>query len=319
MWETSGRLLKLLSLLQARRDWSGGALADRLDVSRRTVRRDVERLRALGYAVRSIRGPDGGYRLDAGKDLPPLLFDDEQALAVVVALQTVAGGVRGIEEAAVRALATVRQVMPARLRHRVDALDVTAVSTRSEGPQVDADALLTIGTACRSSELLRFDYRAGDGTESIRRTEPHRLLSWGRRWYLVAWDRDRDDWRTFRVDRMRPRTPIGPRFAPRPLPHDDIAQYLVESFGRMSWPCRARVVMHAPASWVSPWVRADQGVVEPRDDASCVLEAGSWSWGALAAWLGLFDVDFEVAGPPELSAALADVADRFRHAIDTPR
>jgi predicted DNA-binding transcriptional regulator YafY len=221
---TSGRLLRLLSLLQARRDWPGDVLAERLEVSPRTVRRDVDRLRELGYPVRAIKGPDGGYRLDAGTELPPLLFDDEQAVAVAVALQTASAGVSGIEEGALRALATVRQVMPARLRGRVDALRVTAVPADRERPKVDSEVLIAVGSAVRAFEVLRFDYERPNWTgedrpwEPPRRVEPHHLATWSGRWYLVAWDLDRDDWRTFRVDRMTPRTPTGPRFSPRELP-----------------------------------------------------------------------------------------------------
>jgi predicted DNA-binding transcriptional regulator YafY len=166
---TSGRLLRLLSLLQARRDWPGGVLAERLDVSPRTVRRDVDRLRDLGYPVRAIKGPDGGYRLDAGAELPPLLFDDEQAVAVAVALQTASAGVSGIEEGALRALATVRQVMPARLRGRVDALRVTTVPTDREQPKVDSEVLIAVGAAVRAREVLRFDY---SGRTGLRRAGP---------------------------------------------------------------------------------------------------------------------------------------------------
>ena len=213
---TSGRLLRLLSLLQARRDWPGDVLAERLEVSPRTVRRDVDRLRDLGYPVRAIKGPDGGYRLDAGAELPPLLFDDEQAVAVAVALQTASAGVSGIEEGALRALATVRQVMPARLRGRVDALRVTTVTTDRERPKVDSEVLIAVGGAVRAHEVLRFDYERPNRTgeerawEPPRKVEPRHLATWSGRWYLVAWDLDRSDWRTFRVDRMTPRTPTGP-------------------------------------------------------------------------------------------------------------
>src|SRR5664280_1054526 len=214
MSDTSARLLRLLSLLQARRDWPGDALAERLAVSARTVRRDVDRLRELGYPVRATKGPDGGYRLDAGADLPPLLFDDEQAVAVAVALQTATGSVVGIEEGALRALATVRQVMPARLRHRIDALQVTAVARDgADRPRVNTEHLISIGAAVRAHEVLRFDYETPNSTgaerawQPPRRAEPHHLVTWGSRWYLICWDLDRNDWRTFRVDRMTPKGP----------------------------------------------------------------------------------------------------------------
>src|SRR4051812_18191991 len=211
MPKTSARLLALLSLLQARRDWPGALLAERLEVSARTVRRDVDRLRELGYPIATTKGPDGGYRLDAGAELPPLLFDDDQAVAIAVALRTATGA--GLGEAAARALNTVRQVMPARLRHRVDALHVTAVDRA--GPQVDPQVLAALSAAVHAREVLRFGYASAGPP---RRAEPHHLVTWGGRWYLVAWDLDRGDWRTFRVDRISPRIPTGPRFVPRELP-----------------------------------------------------------------------------------------------------
>ncbi|WP_154792141.1 helix-turn-helix transcriptional regulator [Occultella kanbiaonis] len=311
MWETSGRLLKLLSLLQARRDWPGADLADRLDVSPRTVRRDVDRLRELGYPVQATKGPDGGYRLGAGTELPPLLLDDEQAVAVAVALQTASSGVAGIEEAALRALTTVRQVMPSRLRHRVDALQFTSVPTATEAPQVDAGLLLELGAVCRDHHVLRFDYVAKDGTPSLRRVEPHRLVSWGTRWYLVAWCLDREAWRTFRADRMTLRTPHGARFTPRELPEADLADYLRSQVrGAAQWPARGRVLLHAPATTVAPWIQR-QGTVIARDEESCWVEAGSWTYNALAAWFCMFDADFTVEGPDELRDAVAAMTARL--------
>ena len=313
MTTPSGRLLTLLSLLQARRDWPGESLANRLGVSRRTVRRDVDRLRELGYPVQTTKGPAGGYRLAPGSDLPPLLFDDEQAVAVAVALQTATLGVTGVQEAAVRALATIRQVMPSRLRHRVDALQVLAVPTSSPAATVDPEVLLQVGACCRDHQVLRFDYVNKEGAGSLRRVEPHRLVSRGGRWYAVAWDLDRAAWRTFRVDRMRPRTPVGPRFAPRELTDEMVAD-LVRPPGETTWPAQGRVVLHAPAGDVARWVRADQGTVTPRDETSCVLEIGSWSWPSLAAWLLLFEAEFEVLDPPELVAALQEIGGRVGRA-----
>jgi predicted DNA-binding transcriptional regulator YafY len=323
---TSGRLLTLLSLLQARRDWPGQALAERLEVSPRTVRRDVDRLRELGYPVRAIKGPDGGYRLDAGSQLPPLLFDEDQAVAVAVALQT-ATTVVGIEDAALRALATVRQVMPARLRQRVDALQVTTVERgdRSRRPRVNTEHLVAIGSAVHAREVLRFDYApvasAGRDADAQprppRRVEPHHVVTWGGRWYLVAWDLERGDWRTFRVDRMTPRTPTGPRFAPRELPAPDVATYISGTFKRPAWPCQGEVILHAAAADVAPWV-GEQGVVEELGADRCRLQVGSWSWSGLAAWVGLFGVDLEVVGPHELQAATEQLAHRYTRAAATP-
>jgi predicted DNA-binding transcriptional regulator YafY len=320
--QTSARLLALLSLLQARRDWPGGLLAERLRVSPRTVRRDVDRLRDLGYPVRATKGPDGGYRLDAGADLPPLLFDDEQAVAVAVALRT-ATNVTGIEEAALRALATVRQVMPARLRHRVDALQVTAVPRplRSDEATVDVELLTAVGAAVRAREVLRFDYAAPrrDATAAAppRRAEPHHLVTWNGRWYLVAWDLDRGDWRTFRVDRMTPRTTTGPRFAPRELPAPDVATYIAEAFGSPTWPCRGEALLDLSAEQATPWV-GHHGLVEALGPDRCRVVAGSWSWTGLAAWFGLFGVDLEIVGPPELRRAAAELGDRYARASGQP-
>jgi len=314
---TSARLLRLLSLLQARRDWPGEALAERLEVSPRTVRRDVDRLRDLGYPVRATKGPEGGYRLDAGTDLPPLLFDDEQAVAVAVALQTATTSVAGIEEGALRALATVRQVMPARLRQRVDALRVTAVRKDGvERPLVDTEDLISVGSAVRAHEVLRFDYAAPNWTgeqrpwQPPRRVEPHHLVTWGGRWYLISFDRDRTDWRTFRVDRMTPRTPTGPRFSPRELPGGDVASYIDAAFRGGEWPCRGEFVLHAPAAEIAAWVRR-QAVVEQLGPDRCRVLAGSWSWDRLAGWVGMFDVDLEIVGPAELKQAATRLAERY--------
>ncbi len=203
MSETSSRLLELLSLLQARRDWPGAELAERLEVSGRTIRRDVERLRDLGYPVESLSGPAGGYRLRAGTAMPPLLLDEDEAIAIAVGLRTAArASVTGIEETSIRALVKLEQVLPAHLRRRVSALGSATIAPPVTGPTVDPQHLTVIAAACRDSECLRFAYRSRDGTETRREVEPHSLVNLGRRWYLVAWDRRREDWRTFRVDRL---------------------------------------------------------------------------------------------------------------------
>ncbi|PGH44946.1 transcriptional regulator [Micromonospora sp. WMMA1996] len=323
---TSARLLALLSLLQARRDWPGGVLADRLGVSTRTVRRDVDRLRELGYPIGSAKGPDGGYRLGAGSALPPLLFDDEQAVALTVALQTAATTVTGIEEAAARALTTVRQVMPPRLRHRVDALRVVAVERTGAAakPRVEPGLLMTLSAAVHAREVLRFDYRSAAAEPADdpppRRVQPHHLVTWSGRWYLVAWDLDRDDWRTFRVDRISPRTPTGPRFTPRELPGGDVAAFVAGRFrgatGTGDWPCRGEVILDLPAKVVSAWTR--DGLVEELGPDRCRLVLGGWSWPGLAALFGRYDADIEVVGPPELRDAFAHLARRYRAAADGP-
>lgn len=311
---TSERLLALLSLLQARRDWPGQILAERLDVSPRTVRRDVDRLRELGYPIAAMKGPDGGYRLDAGADLPPLLFDDEQAVALAIALQLATVSGAGVSEAAARALATVRQVMPSRLRHRIDAVEVTAMRP-SGAAEADPAVLAALSDAVRAREVLRFDYSAAP-----RRAEPHQVLSRHGRWYLLAWDLDKNDWRTYRADRMQLRTPNGPRFTPRPIPGGDAAAFVAGLFKGSrtgdAWPCTGTVVIHAPASQIAPYI--GDGLLESLDPQRCRLTAGSWSWTGLAASIARFDADFEVEGPEELRTAVSRLSDRLDRAAGSP-
>lgn len=319
MWETSARLLKLLSLLQARRDWSGADLATRLEVSERTVRRDVDRLRDLGYPVHATRGTDGGYRLGAGAAMPPLLLDDDEAVAVAVGLRTAARSpVSGIEETSVRALAKLEQVLPPRLRHRVGAVaDYTvAVPPDSPAPSIDPAVLTALATACRDHERLRFDYVSHDGAATVRSVEPHRLVAWGRKWFLVAWDVERDDWRTFRVDRLTPRVPTGPRFTPRELPEGgDVAAYVARGVSSAAVRFAVRVVVRAPASVVTDRISPAVGVVEAIDEHSCVLATGADTVETVAVYLGLLDVDFEVTEPPELVDRLRVLAARYLRAV----
>ncbi len=325
---TSARLLALLSLLQARRDWPGALLAERLEISPRTVRRDVDRLRALGYPITGAKGPHGGYRLGAGAELPPLLFDDEQAVALAVALQLATTAGAGIEEAALRALGTVRQVMPARLRRRVDALKVTAIRPATASPEaaVDGSVLTAVGAAVHVGEVLRFRYaRATDEDADAsppRRVEPHHLVTWGGRWYLVAFDLEGEDWRTFRVDRMRPQAMTGPRFAPRAVPGGDLDAFVASRFrgsrdGSGEWPCRGEVVLAAPAAAIRPFVR--DGIVTEVGPDRCRVVLGAWSWTALAAAFGRFDVELDVVGPPDLAEAFARLAERYARAAAEPR
>jgi predicted DNA-binding transcriptional regulator YafY len=316
MAETSARLLRLLSLLQARRDWSGPELANRLGVTTRTIRKDVERLRGLGYPVHATFGAHGGYRLGAGAALPPLLLDDDEAVAVAVGLRTAAGGtVTGIEETSLRALAKLEQVLPSRLRHRVAALQAYTLPIFGTGPTVTADVLTAIAGACRDRQRLRFEYRDHDGTSSVREVEPHRLVHNGKRWYLAAWDIHRQDWRTFRVDRITPRTPTGPRFSPREPPGGDFATYVGEGVASAVWRYRARVRLHAPAEAVVKRWPAAAGVLEPVDECTCLISVGSDDPGMLVLYLGLLDVDFDVAAEePELVEQLNRWSDRFRRA-----
>ncbi|MEV6926055.1 YafY family protein [Dactylosporangium sp. NPDC051485] len=317
MPKTSGRLLALLSLLQTRRDWPGTLLAERLDISLRTVRRDVDRLRELGYPIAAAKGPDGGYRLSAGTELPPLLFDDEQAVALTIALQVAATTLGdGTGEAAARALTTIRQVMPSRLRHRVNALQVTAVerpTTRPAAP-IDAGALLAISSAVQAHEILRFDYGPETADKPPRRVEPHHVVTWDGRWYLVAWDLDRSDWRTFRADRITLRIPNGPRFTPRTLPGGDVSTFVTGRFrgaddGTTGWACQGTVILDLPAATVALYTR--DGIVEELGPDRCRLTLGSWSWPSLAAAIARFDTEIEVVGPAELAGAFGRLARRF--------
>jgi predicted DNA-binding transcriptional regulator YafY len=316
--DTSARLLRLLSLLQTPRDWTGSELAERLEVSTRTVRNDIERLRSLGYPVHATRGSVGGYRLEAGAVLPPLLLDDEEAVAVAIGLRTGAGGaIGGIEETSLRALAKLEQVLPDRLRRRVNALQAyTVLVPRDERePTIDPEVLTLLAAACRDHQLLRFAYQDRAGAATRRETEPYRLVSWGRRWYLVAWDRDRTDWRTFRVDRLAPRLPLGARFSPRPLPDEDIAAYVARGAAESAWPVRARIVVHAPAATMAERFGSHLGTIEPIDDETCVLDAGAGTLEQLAAYLGLLDAEFTVTEPPELVDRIGRLADRYRAAV----
>lgn len=319
MLETSARLLKLLSLLQTQRDWSGAELADRLSVTTRTVRRDVERLRALGYPVHATQGT-AGYQLEAGTSLPPLLLDDDEAVAVAVGLRSAAGGsVTGIEETSLRALTKLEQVLPSRLRHRVNTLHTVTVRVGGTGPAVSPDTLMAIADACRRHERLRLDYTSPRGGATVRSVEPHSLVSFGRHWYLVAWDTDRDDWRTFRVDRLTPRTPNGPRFTPRPPPEGCVATYLAHRLSSGAWPVRATVTLHESAEAVADRVWPGMGTVQAVDDHSCLLHIGADTPSALVWMITSVDADFTLtSGPPALANALRTQAARCLQAIRPP-
>jgi len=314
MWQTSTRLLRLLAMLQARRDWSGQDLASRLEVSTRTIRTDIERLRELGYPVEATPGVGGGYRLGHGTTMPPLLLDDEEAVAVAVALRTTAGaGVTGIEEASIRTLVKLEQLLPSRLRHRIDAMRAATVSVPGAGPTVDSAVLSAIAGAIRASERLRFDYVDHNDRETRRITEPQRLVVWGRRWYLLAWDVDRADWRTFRVDRIKPKIPTGPRFKPRPLTDEDAASYVQRSAGSATWRYRARIRIHAPLDQVRPLLPLAVDVSSDGPDR-CIIQAGSDTPHQLALYIGLLDTDFEILEPSDLAEAFVRLAERYHRA-----
>ncbi|MER7849380.1 YafY family protein [Kitasatospora sp. NPDC096077] len=316
MTDTPARLLNLLSLLQTPREWPGSELAERLGVSPRTIRRDVDRLRDLGYPVQATMGAVGGYRLVAGTAMPPLLLDDEEAVAIAVGLRAAAGhAVVGIEEASVRALGKLLQVLPGRLRHRVGTLNnATVPLLTGDGPTVDPELLTLLAGAVTNHERLRFAYRARDGAETRRNVEPERLVSTGRRWYLIGYDLDREDWRLFRVDRITEPFATGARFTPRPLPAEDAATFVANRLRRS--PTRSMVAtVHRPAAEVDGWMPwTGEYEIEPIDDHSCRLRARADSVKWMAAGLLMLDCDFEVHEPPELREHLRTVATRARHA-----
>jgi predicted DNA-binding transcriptional regulator YafY len=315
MTTTSGRLLQLLSLLQTRRDWSGTELADRLGVSGRTIRRDVERLRELGYPVDAWTGPAGGYRLRAGTAVPPLLLDDEEAIAIAVGLRTAArASVTGIEETAVRALVKLEQVLPGHLRRRVQALGSTTVSPPGGGPTVDPQDLTAIAAACRDRERLRFAYRSRDGEESRREVEPHALVNLGRRWYLLAWDCRRVDWRSFRVDRLARPTPTGVRFEARQVPAEDPAAFVRQTIRAAPMRYEARVTVRAAADELAGHFPAYWGTIEPIDADTCEYRTSDDDLWWLAVRVAAIGVDFEVHEPPELVEHLRAMARRLERA-----
>ncbi len=313
---SSTRMLQLLSLLQTHRYWPGHELAGRLEVSDRTLRRDVDRLRGLGYPVHASRGAAGGYQLQAGAAMPPLLLDDEEAVAIVVGLQAAAGGmVEGIEEVSVRAMSKVTQVMPARLRRRVDALAAYAVPAvwSSNGPTVDSDVLTTLALACRDDERVGFGYRTRAGDDMARSVEPHRLVSVGRRWYLVAYDLTRHDWRSFRLDRMSEVVTTGVRFRQRELPGGDAAEFVKGGLRNLPQRHDVSVLVHAGADAVRRRVGL-WGQVEELGEERCRLTMQvddlAWTMFVLAA----LEAPFDIEGPTELVDRTAAVGALFSNA-----
>src|SRR5215213_9716396 len=309
---TSSRLLTLLSLLQARRDWPGTELAERLEVSARTVRRDVERLRSLGYPVESMTGPAGGYQLRAGTAMPPLLLDDDEAIAIAVSLRTAAGGsVAGVEETAVRALVKLEQVLPAHLRRRVQALQAATVTLQVYGgPQVDPQCLTVLAAAVRDHERVRFRYTARDRADTRREAEPHALVNAGRRWYFVAWDCGRTDWRTFRVDRIDRPSSTGVRFTPRDLPAKDAAAYVEQNLQSYTARYDARITVHAPAAELAGrrWLGGD---VTPLAGDRCEVRTSDDNLDWLAMRIAMIGAPYEVHGPPELIEHMRAVGERI--------
>ncbi|MBX5481972.1 MAG: YafY family transcriptional regulator [Myxococcaceae bacterium] len=320
MVQTSARLLRVLSLLQSRRFWAGADLARELGVTERSVRRDIDRLRSLGYPVHATAGVGGGYQLGAGKELPPLPLEDEEAVAVAVGLRAAATGVvTGLEEASMRALAKLEQVLPKRLRRRVNTLQSVSVRIQDAGPRVNAEVLTALANACRDSEGVRFDYRNRSGTPTARRVEPYRLVHTSSRWYLLAFDLDKEEWRTFRVDRIASKPKPDRRFQPRALPSDDIAAYVSQSVSTDVYRYRAHATVFAPADEVRRRWSGLAARVEPIDGQRCSVRTGGNGLEGLAFHLAYLGFDFEVHEPPELidhlramSARLARAARRRR-------
>jgi predicted DNA-binding transcriptional regulator YafY len=314
--ETSARLLRLLSVLQSRPEWPGADLAARLEITPRTLRRDVAKLRSLGYPVHAVPGVAGGYRLGAGAALPPLLLDDEEAVAVALSLRSAAThSVTGVAEASVRALAKLEQVLPARLRERAAAISQATVALTGPGPAVNAEALVVMARACRSHEVIEFGYRSHDGVLSARRAEPHRLVQAGYRWYLVARDLGRAEWRTFRADRIGDPRLTGVRFVPRDPP--DAAAFVARAVTTAPYRYQARILVHAPAAAVAEQVPPSAGVLEPIGATKCLLTAGSDSLDALAFHTVMMGLRFTVLEPPELIEHMRSLAGRLGEAAQS--
>jgi predicted DNA-binding transcriptional regulator YafY len=316
--DTAGRLLALLGLLQARPDWPGPELAQRLGVSERTVRNDIGRLRDLDYPVEAVRGAAGHYRLGAGAKLPPLLLDDSEAVAVALGLRA-STGVAGVEESSARALAKLEQVLPNRLKRRVTALhQATSQGPRNTGnadpdPEVDADLLATLAAAIRDRELVRFDFPDEELPITV---EPYRLVAWQGRWYLVG--RESARWRTFRADWIEPRMATGRRFAPVPLPGGDYTAFVLRDVAATGWKVHVRIMVLAPAADVLARINPAVGLVEELDDHRCVLVTGADSVETISVYIGMLGLDFRVTEPPELVERLRVVAHRYLAAIGDP-
>jgi predicted DNA-binding transcriptional regulator YafY len=313
--QTTSRVLQLLGLLQSRRVWSGEELAGRLGVTTRSVRRDVDRLRDLGYPVHASKGHGGGYQLGAGAALPPLLLDPDEAVAMAVCLRVAAGGsVAGVGESALRALSKLDQVMPARLRSQVSAVHETTVTLTapSSDTPVEPDVLMTLARACRDHEHVNTGYVDRAGNATARRLEPYQLVTTGRRWYLLAFDRDRDDWRSLRLDRMADVRALGSTFTPREAP--DAATYVRRSISASPYRYVARIRYHAPADVVARHFAAGSAEVRSEGPDTCIVTAGADDPETMVLYFAMVGADFDVLEPPEVAAAVASVADRLRRA-----
>ncbi|QHC24580.1 helix-turn-helix transcriptional regulator [Streptomyces sp. GS7] len=315
--DPAARLLQLLSLLQAPRDWTGAELAERLGVTPRTIRRDVEHLRELGYPVQATQGNIGGYRLSAGTAMPPLLLDDDEAVAIAIGLRAAAvAAVSGIEDTSLRALAKLEQVLPSRLRRRVSHLAEAATVLAQPVPGPDAELLAALAAACVAREKIRFGYASARGASSRRLAEPKRLVAAGRRWYLVAYDLDRGDWRTFRVDRIEALHRTGARVPERELPGgQDAAAYVADALGAGPGNCRAELIVHAPIERAAEGVPASLGVLERLDEHRCRLRTAVDSPEYLAFRIAALRLDYTLVGPPEIVPHLRRIAERATASI----
>jgi predicted DNA-binding transcriptional regulator YafY len=317
MLSSSSRLLRVLSLLQTRSHWAGAELAARLEVHPRTLRRDIDRLRQLGYPIHASSGVAGGYAFRAGQSLPPLLLDDEEALAVAIALQIAAAGtVSGVEESSLRALVKLEQVMPARLRQRTDALRSAILPMQRIGPTVDAGVLATLATACRDQLQVGFSYRDVKGRSTTRTVEPQGLVHTGSRWYLVAWDPGRSDWRTFRLDRVEGEPVNGDHFAPRAGPGGgDLRAYVAGAIAVDIHGEEARVVLHQPLEVMAPRIPLAAALLEAIDAQRCLMRCPAHQLDWLVYWLMSLDVEFEALEPPALIERLRAAGERVARAL----
>ncbi|MFI2614913.1 helix-turn-helix transcriptional regulator [Streptomyces sp. NPDC018584] len=313
------RMLRLLSLLQTRREWSGAELAERLGVTGRTVRRDIDRLRDLDYPVEGTPGHAGGYRLASGTAMPPLLLDDDEAIVTAVALRTAAGHLTGMEDTSLRALAKLEQVLPTRLRIQVAAVQQTTatIGWETRGPRVDPDLLGSLAAACRDHETVTFDYTTRHGAAASRRTEPHHLIASGGLWYLLAHDTDRDDWRIYRLDRITNPAATRHYFTPRPVPGDDPAAYVADKIATAPARYRAIATVHAPAATIRRRTWALAGRVRPLDEAICTVDCSSNHLPAIAQTLAALDVDYVLDADPDVLDHLRETTQRTLRALDT--
>ncbi|GAA1978659.1 WYL domain-containing protein [Amycolatopsis minnesotensis] len=314
--DMAGRLLRLLSLLESRREWSGQDLADRLGVTGRTLRRDIDRLRRLDYPVDSTTGSAGGYRLASGKNLPPLLLDDEEAIAVAVGLVTSANGsVAGIEDSSVRALTKLEQVLPARLRPRIAAVTSAAVIPHRDAPRVEPAMLAVVAGCCRDQEILSFGYLTRDGSRGERRVEPHHLVLVRGYWYLIAHDPARDDWRTFRVDRITDPVPTHRQFSPRELPAPDPATYLTRSLATAPYRYTAHLGVELPAEEVKAGVfAAVPGSIEPDGPGRCTVRISGESADLVVQYvaaIAALGAPFTVDAPEAVTERVRTLARRL--------